>query len=393
MTLSIHPSIIILSVSWVKEDLLGDDGKGLPSSYDPHRHQNVAMYDPTRVPGCLVIEVTDSGPGLSGEQLEQIFGRGVIFNASELRAGQGSGLGLYITAGVVKLHNGSISVSSPGLGEGTTFKVMFPLVRIKHNDTTTAAATTHGRRRLPSKKSFLHRGGGGGGSFSNHNNYQGNNNNNNTSISSLGSIGSIDSSIGGNNLSYPPYRQSFFTIAATGAGSAGASSSQHHHHMKKKLSMQSIGEDSELVDVDDIFLDKDKDKDNLSSSSSCSYDVNRSTLSGSPRPSSVVTFADPHCSVIVPTIPIIPSEVWRGLGKSKSMIIKGGASNELHQQQEKDDDRQLQQPQLLHSHSLHNMVADNYTSSSKGTTAASTAHITHLFHPSQLYTHPHTHIH
>jgi hypothetical protein len=326
----------------VKEDLLGDNGKGLlPSSYDPHRHQNVAMFDPIRVAGCLVIEVTDSGPGLSGKQLDQIFGQGVLFSVSELLAGQGSGLGLYITAGVVKLHDGSISVSSPGLGEGAIFKVVFPLVRIKHDDTAAAAAAA--MKRLPSKKHFLHRAGGSGGRA-----------NRSTSLSSLGSIGSIDSSsiisydrggkvslsFQGNNYPINPYPTNPYPTYRQSSTIASSSSVGPSQLMKKKLSMQSIGEDEELVDID---------QDNYSS-----CDAVRGILSGTPRPS--VTFA--------------ALEVWKDLSKTSSppssismskpaRIVKGGPSDELDQQDS---------PHIIDS--IVDKVLDDIGASGKGITTS-----------------------
>ena len=47
-----------------------------------------------------------------------------------LRVGQGSGLGLFITAGIVALHGGKITVISAGLGQGTTFTVVLPVIQI-----------------------------------------------------------------------------------------------------------------------------------------------------------------------------------------------------------------------------------------------------------------------
>jgi len=47
-----------------------------------------------------------------------------------LRIGQGSGLGLFITAGIVALHGGKITVTSAGLGKGTTFTVILPVIQI-----------------------------------------------------------------------------------------------------------------------------------------------------------------------------------------------------------------------------------------------------------------------
>ena len=77
--------------------------------------------------GSLLVSVQDTGAGLSPEQLAALFGEGVQFNANELQAGQGSGLGLFITKGLVEQHGGRIWATSEGLGKGTTFNVELPL--------------------------------------------------------------------------------------------------------------------------------------------------------------------------------------------------------------------------------------------------------------------------
>ena len=51
-----------------------------------------------------------------------------------MQAGQGSGLGLFISAGIVKLHGGKIHVQSEGIGKGTTFTMILPLVYISINN-------------------------------------------------------------------------------------------------------------------------------------------------------------------------------------------------------------------------------------------------------------------
>jgi CheY-like chemotaxis protein len=73
--------------------------------------------------------VKDSGTGLSASQLEEICAEGVQFNANELQAGQGSGLGLFISKGIVEQHGGRLLVESEGLGKGVTFTVELPLFR------------------------------------------------------------------------------------------------------------------------------------------------------------------------------------------------------------------------------------------------------------------------
>ena len=71
--------------------------------------------------GYVRVDVSDTGPGISPEHLDQIFDP--FFTTKE--AGKGTGLGLAIVYGIVEKHGGYIEVSSK-LGEGTTFSVFLP---------------------------------------------------------------------------------------------------------------------------------------------------------------------------------------------------------------------------------------------------------------------------
>jgi two-component system OmpR family sensor kinase len=82
-------------------------------------------------PGNLaVLEIADTGPGLSPEQTERVFER--FYRADEARtrhtdrAATGTGLGLAIVAAIVRAHHGSVEVISRP-GEGATFRVKVPL--------------------------------------------------------------------------------------------------------------------------------------------------------------------------------------------------------------------------------------------------------------------------
>jgi CheY-like chemotaxis protein len=79
--------------------------------------------------GSIVVSVKDSGAGLTARQLQEICAEGVQFNANELQAGQGSGLGLFISKGIVEQHGGRLFVESEGLGKGVTFSVELPVYR------------------------------------------------------------------------------------------------------------------------------------------------------------------------------------------------------------------------------------------------------------------------
>ncbi|MFC1713889.1 ATP-binding protein [Candidatus Poribacteria bacterium] len=68
----------------------------------------------------IVVEISDTGSGISAENLDQIFDP--YFTSKS----EGTGLGLSIAQGVVEEHGGSISVESE-VGKGTTFRV-----RLRH---------------------------------------------------------------------------------------------------------------------------------------------------------------------------------------------------------------------------------------------------------------------
>ena len=65
---------------------------------------------------CLIVK--DTGPGISGENLQRIFEP--FFTTK--RPGKGTGLGLSITHGIVQRHGGKITVESEP-GKGTCFEV------------------------------------------------------------------------------------------------------------------------------------------------------------------------------------------------------------------------------------------------------------------------------
>lgn len=72
-----------------------------------------------------VLEVADSGPGLSEEESTRVFERFYRTDASRARRTGGTGLGLSIVAALVAAHGGDVTVeSSPG--QGATFRVRLP---------------------------------------------------------------------------------------------------------------------------------------------------------------------------------------------------------------------------------------------------------------------------
>ena len=94
----------------------------------------VAMERVTRRKGGLdlaapaayaMLQITDNGAGISGADRQKIFEP--FFTTKD--EGQGTGLGLAVSHGIVKDHDGWIEVESPPAGEerGTMFSVFLPV--------------------------------------------------------------------------------------------------------------------------------------------------------------------------------------------------------------------------------------------------------------------------
>jgi two-component system OmpR family sensor kinase len=71
-----------------------------------------------------VLEVRDSGPGLSPEEAGRVFDR--FYRGDSERLDGGSGLGLFIVASLARTFGGGVSVES-ALGKGSTFRVVLPV--------------------------------------------------------------------------------------------------------------------------------------------------------------------------------------------------------------------------------------------------------------------------
>ncbi len=71
---------------------------------------------------AIAIRISDNGPGISTEEVPQIFER---FYRGTLGKNQGTGIGLHLCREYTRLHEGAITVNS-ALGEGSVFSVVLP---------------------------------------------------------------------------------------------------------------------------------------------------------------------------------------------------------------------------------------------------------------------------
>lgn len=83
--------------------------------------RTAAAYDDAARGACCHIQIADTGSGIPEQDQEDIFKP--FFTTK--KSGKGTGLGLPITASIIKKHDGKISVRSGG-GQGTSVHVCIP---------------------------------------------------------------------------------------------------------------------------------------------------------------------------------------------------------------------------------------------------------------------------
>jgi hypothetical protein len=78
----------------------------------------------------VVIKVQDTGVGIDPAHQQQLFRPFVMVEGANSRKFGGTGLGLAISKNLIELMNGTITLESAGINQGTTISVSLPLIDI-----------------------------------------------------------------------------------------------------------------------------------------------------------------------------------------------------------------------------------------------------------------------
>jgi signal transduction histidine kinase len=110
-------SVVRVSVplmSWVIENLT-------KNGVDAMSGKGTITYHISKQNGKVVLEVSDTGKGITRKNQKKVFQAGFTTKA------RGWGLGLALTKRIVEnYHNGKIFIKHSEAGKGTTFKIVFP---------------------------------------------------------------------------------------------------------------------------------------------------------------------------------------------------------------------------------------------------------------------------
>ena len=130
-------SQILMNLCINARDAMPDGGRLLIEARSIILNGNSGKLHPDAKPGSyLMLEVTDTGFGMSNEVLDRIFDP--FYTTKEI--GKGTGLGLATVQGIVKSHGGFILVYSE-VGRGSKFSVYLPAFETIESDSNTTKIT------------------------------------------------------------------------------------------------------------------------------------------------------------------------------------------------------------------------------------------------------------
>jgi PAS domain S-box-containing protein len=121
----VHLSKIVMNLISNAAEAMPEGGKVIIFTRNLYLDKPVKGYDTIKEGDYVVLTVTDTGSGISPEDLSRIF---EPFYTKKIMGRSGTGLGLAVVWGTVQDHNGYIEVDST-LGKGTSFSIYIPATR------------------------------------------------------------------------------------------------------------------------------------------------------------------------------------------------------------------------------------------------------------------------
>ena len=120
-----HLSKTVMNLVSNAAEAMPEGGAITISTENRYIDRPVRGYDDVKEGDYVVLTVSDTGTGISPEDMEKIF---EPFYTKKKMGRSGTGLGMAVVWGTVKDHNGYIHVRSTE-GKGTTFTLYFPVTR------------------------------------------------------------------------------------------------------------------------------------------------------------------------------------------------------------------------------------------------------------------------
>ncbi|MDY6790011.1 MAG: PAS domain S-box protein [Thermodesulfobacteriota bacterium] len=122
----VHLSKTVMNIISNAIEAIQGPGKVTVSTNNRYIDKPITGYDYIEEGDYVVFTVSDTGIGISPEDMERIF---EPFYTKKVMGRSGTGLGMAVVWGTVKDHKGYIDVQSK-VGKGTTFNLYFPVTRM-----------------------------------------------------------------------------------------------------------------------------------------------------------------------------------------------------------------------------------------------------------------------